>query len=105
MKFALATLLFFVHSISIASVVAAAPPMSAECEAYLKKVQVQPANPVSSAIILQPLGFPAEALVISTSQPIEPKKSRPLILEKDAALSKQPFWKTKPGLQEKMERD
>lgn len=38
-------------------------------------------------------------------KPVNLKSSRQLVHEKDLPLSKQPFWRTKPGLMERMERD
>lgn len=102
MKIALGVFTFFIHTVCVAAVVPSAPQISSECEAYLKKVQAQP---IADSKVLPSLGFPAEALIASSPAPLEPKPSRDLILKKDDPPSKQPFWKTKPGLQDRMERD
>ncbi len=76
--------------------------MSAECETYLKRVKTVS----SESTAPRPNIFPPELFQISSpSKQIEPKPSRPLIVEKDQPPSKQPFWRTKPGLMERMENE
>lgn len=87
---------------SSAGVLPLVPQVSAECEAYLKKVQTVS----SDSTVPRPHEFPHEIFQLSLQpKPTEPKPPSELVVQKDAPKSRQPFWRTKPGLMERMDRD
>lgn len=87
---------------SHAAVLSIAPQISSECEAYLKRVQTE--SSVKTAP--RPHEFPADVFQLSLQQkPAEPKPQRSLMVKKETPKVEQPFWRTKPGLMERMERE
>ncbi len=102
MKYLAFALLTLAVSNSFSAVLSIAPQPSAACEAYLKRVQTVSNEKTEP----RPNEFPPDMFQFTlVPKQAEPKPSRPLIVEKDSPKSQQPFWRTKPGLMERMERD